>query len=150
MKPVSITSVMPNVMRWLLAFSMGQGNMTDTKNSFFRKVKYNLVIDRDHLMTIYRYMLHYLAYSGYVRWVRWQWLCLCAIIMLRSFLAPLYWNSWKQDLFYPSKKLFHYGETFNVFWGPIWCKIFRENKVWFLAKRTVAFTLKRALAKREL
>ena len=43
MKPVSITSVIPNVMRWLLAFSMGY--TTDTNNSFFCKVKYDLVIE---------------------------------------------------------------------------------------------------------
>ena len=42
-KPVSITSVIPNVMRRLLASSMG--NTTDTNDSFFRKVKYDLVIE---------------------------------------------------------------------------------------------------------
>ena len=42
MKPVSITSVIPNVMGELLAFSMGN---TDTNKSFFRKIKYNLVIE---------------------------------------------------------------------------------------------------------
>ena len=39
----------------------------------------------------------------------------------------------------PSKKLFYYGGTFNVFRGPIWCQIFRGNKDWFLAKQTIAF-----------
>ena len=42
-KPLSITSVIPNVMRWLLAFSMG--NTTDTNNGFFCKVKHDLVIE---------------------------------------------------------------------------------------------------------
>ena len=40
-KPMSITSVIPNVMQLLLAFLMGN---TDTNKSFFRKIKYNLVM----------------------------------------------------------------------------------------------------------
>ena len=41
----------------------------------------------------------------------------------------------------PSKKLFCYGEIFNIFRATIWCKLFKENKACFLAKRTVVFCL---------
>ena len=74
------------------------------------KVKYNVLIE-----TIWRRFLVicfiYLAYSGYVPGVRWQ--CLCAIIM-QIISLYLFIN--------PSKILFYYEGTFNVFRGPIWEK----------------------------
>ena len=96
---------------------------TDTNKSLFRKIKYNLVIE-----TIWgRFFV-----ICFITWLipatceelddNVCVLCNYVDIFLQSF-APLYWNSWKPNLFNPSKKLFYYGEIFNVFWGKIWCNI---------------------------
>ena len=123
-----------NVMRWLLAFSMRN---TIQAINFVRKVKYNLLnetIWRIFLVICFIYIC--VAYSGYMPWVWRQ--CLCAIIMLIRFLHLYIETQVSQTFVNSSKTLLYYGGTFKVFRGPIWGQIFRGNKAWFLAKRTIA------------
>ena len=96
---------------------------TDTNKSFFRKIKYNLVIE-----TIWgqRFIICFITWLIPAKCKELDDIVcvLCNYVdnFLHSF-ALLYWNLWKPNLFNPSRKLFYYGEIFNVFWGTIGCNI---------------------------
>ena len=86
-------------------------------------------------------MLHYLAYSGYVRGVRSQ--CLCGKIMLIISCTALdlcIETHESQPCLTLAKKPFYYGETFNDSSGKIWCTIKGKQSL-FLGETDCSFFL---------
>ena len=93
---------------------------TDTNKSFFRKIKYNLVIETIWGRFFVICFITWLIPATYEELDdNVCVLCNYADNFLHSFatLYWRYWNSLKPNLFNPSKKLFYYEEIFNVFWG---------------------------------